>query len=126
MSIDIQAFKTLTMQYPNRPFINYLIEGITKGFRFNFSGTRIKRIQINLKSVSLDPSALGKYIQDEMVKGRICGLFTEKLPPCDLFQVNPCGLVVNKDMNPKVYRVISHLSAPFGSSIVADHNEIRS
>lgn len=88
-----------------------------KGFKFNFSGIRIKSIQTNLKLVSLDPSVLKNYIQDEIAKGCICEPFMEKLFPYDLFQVNPCGLVEKKETNLKVYRVILHLSVLFGSSI---------
>lgn len=57
------------------------------------------------------------YIQDEIEKGRMCGPFSEEEPPCDLFQVNPCGLMEKKGTNPKTFRVISHLSAPFGLSV---------
>ncbi|CAG8582897.1 3785_t:CDS:2, partial [Dentiscutata heterogama] len=116
-TINMHAFRALTNQHPNRPFIEYLIKSITKGFRFNFTGPRTKLVQPNLKSIDLEPTALEKYIQEEISKGHICSPFTEELPPCDLYQINPCGLVEKKGTNTKVYRVISHLSAPFGSSI---------
>lgn len=57
------------------------------------------------------------YINKGLKIGRMCGPFLVSNPPCSKFQINPCGLVKKKDTNPKAYRVISHLSAPFGASI---------
>lgn len=74
-------------------------------------------IQDNLKSINMEPSALTKYIESEISLGRMCGPFTLDNPPCSKFQINPCGLVEKKGTKAKVYRVISHLSAPSGNSI---------
>ncbi|CAG8714272.1 4468_t:CDS:2, partial [Ambispora leptoticha] len=114
--INIEMFTYLTNNHPNRPFISYLLKGLRDGFRFNFSGQRTRLVQQNLKSIEIDPLSFARYIQDELAQGRMCGPFSEQQPPCQLFQINPCGLVAKKDTNPKVYRVISHLSAPFGAN----------
>ncbi|CAG8648486.1 7121_t:CDS:1 [Dentiscutata heterogama] len=111
------AFDYLTQKHPNRAFIQYLRNGLEHGFRFNFSGKRVTKIQENLKSIDIEPSALTNYINSEIAIGRMCGPFSINNPPCSIFQVNPCGLVEKKNTNPKVYRVISHLSSPLGTSI---------
>ncbi|CAG8614895.1 16083_t:CDS:2 [Dentiscutata heterogama] len=38
----------------------------------------------------------------EIEKGHICSLFLEKQLPCDLFQVNPCGLVEKMEQIPNI------------------------
>lgn len=83
--INIQAFRTLTMLNPKRPFIEYLITGLEQVFRFNFLGTRNKKIQNNLKSIELDPASFSNYIQDEVEKGRMCDLILIEQLPCELF-----------------------------------------
>lgn len=111
------AFDYLTKDHPNRPFIQYIKDGLVSGFRFNFSGKRTTMIQENLKSLNVEPSALINYINSEISIGRMCGPFAIDNPPCSNFQVNPCGLVEKKNTNPKAYRIISHLSSPLGTSI---------
>ncbi|CAG8648983.1 22674_t:CDS:2, partial [Dentiscutata erythropus] len=73
--IDIRAFRALTNQHPNHPFIEYLIKEISKGFRFNFSEKHIKRVQENLKLIEPNTMAFRKYIQDKIEKGRMCRPF---------------------------------------------------
>jgi hypothetical protein len=115
--INKLAFDYLTRDHPNKAFVQYLRNGIEKGFRFNFAGKRTLIIQKNLKSVDIEPTALTNYIESELTIGRMCGPFNLEEPPCSAFQINPCGLVEKKGTNPKTYRVISHLSAPTGTSI---------
>ncbi|CAG8539498.1 14107_t:CDS:10 [Dentiscutata heterogama] len=111
------AFDYLIQDHPNCPFIQYIKDGLEYGFRFNFSGKRTTKIQENLKSINIEPTALTNYINSEIAIGRMCGPFTIDDLPCLTFQINPCGLVEKKNTNPKVYRIISHLSAPCGTSI---------
>ncbi|CAG8602887.1 22807_t:CDS:1, partial [Gigaspora rosea] len=65
---DIQAFKELMNSYTNWPFIEYLVKEITKGFGFNFTSTRVKKVQENLKSLDLNLASFKDYIQDEIRK----------------------------------------------------------
>ncbi|CAG8605822.1 9922_t:CDS:2 [Ambispora leptoticha] len=116
---ELKIMTQLNPKYFNitTPINKYLKNGLKHGFRFNFAGKRIITVQENLKSVNIEPAALTKYIEDELSVGHMCGPFTLENPLCSAFQINPCGLVEKKDTNLRVYRVISHLSAPTGTSI---------
>lgn len=94
-----------------------LKNGITKGFRFNFKEKRTIRIQDNLKSIDIELSALTEYIKNKIALGWMCSFFTLDNPPYSSFQINPYVVVEKKGSNPKVYRVISHLSTPHDESI---------
>jgi hypothetical protein len=52
-----------------------------------------------------------------MEVGRISGLFSLKHSLTEFFMVNPLGLVEKRDTDPPKYRVITHHSAPRGSSV---------
>ena len=97
--------------HPNRAFIQYIKNRVTGGFRFNFKRKRTTTIQDNLKLISMEPSALTKYIESEMAVGHICSPFTLYNLLCSTFQINSYGLVEKKGSSNKIYRVISHLSA---------------
>jgi hypothetical protein len=67
--------------------------------------------------MELSPETLPAFIRNELALGRVSGPFSLQHPPSELFMVNPLGLVEKHDTNPIEYRVITHHSAPHGSSV---------
>jgi len=115
--VKVEALELLTRDHPNRPYVDYILTGLKEGFRYGFQGVRRKTLQQNLASIQLDERAFERAIEKEVRLGRYAGPFDVDNPPCELFCVNPCGLVPKKGAGPIEYRVISHQSAPSGSSV---------
>lgn len=115
--IDIEEFARHTISHPNRALISYLLNGLKCGFRLGYTGERKLNIMSNLTSLELSPQTLPNFIRNELLIGRIAGPFSLEHPPTGLFMVNPLGLVEKRDTNPTEYRVITHHSAPHGSSV---------
>jgi len=116
-AINIRNFEHLTSSHPNKALIIYLLKGLLFGFRLGFTGERKKSILNNLSSLQLSSTALPSFIQREVMLKRMVGPFSISSPPVDNFMVNPLGLVEKKYTNPVEYRVITHHSAPYGSSV---------
>ena len=115
--VDIQKFSHYTTSHPNRPLIEYLIQGLKSGFRLGYTGVRKLSLMNNLSSLELAPDALPAFIHKEIELGRVSGPFSLEQPPTKIFMVNPLGLVEKRDTDPLEYRVITHHSAPHGSSV---------
>jgi hypothetical protein len=115
--VNIINFAKYTMDHPNKALINYLLNGLQEGFRLGFTGERITNIMRNLSSLELSPQTLPAFINKEIELGRIAGPFSVRNPPVDKFMVNPLGLVEKRYTNPIEYRVITHHSAPHGTSV---------
>jgi hypothetical protein len=110
--VDIQRFSHYTRYHPNRPLINYLVQGLESGFRLGYTGDRKLSVMNNLSLLDLAPEALPIFIRKEMELGRISDPFSLEHPPTKIFMINPLGLVEKRDTDPQEYRVITHHSAP--------------
>lgn len=84
-----------------------LSEGLTNGFRLNYSGPRVFRESPNLLSAREHHEELKIKIDKEVELGRISGPF-EGLPISNL-QVSPIGIVPKSTGG---WRLITHLSYP--------------
>jgi hypothetical protein len=92
---------------------HYLYQGFACGFKTGYMGLVINRISQNLKSVNSNPSIVQEKISKELALGRLAGPFA--YPPFDPFICSPIGLVPKQ--TPGQFRVIQHLSFPYGESI---------
>ena len=115
--VDIKRFSHYTLNHPNKALITYLINGLESGFMLGYTEECKRSIMKNLTSLELSPDTLPTFIRNELSVGRISGPFSLKHLPVDLFMVNPFGLVEKRETNPTEYRVITHHSAPYGSSV---------
>lgn len=99
--------------YPNQQLAQPIEDGFAYGFKVPpFEGTCCARVD-NLKSVSLHSGVVFKKIMKEIEKGRVAGPCSGL--PFENFHLSPVGLVLKK--KPNSYRIIHHLSFPFGSSL---------
>ena len=108
--INVQKF---THWIKGFEFQDYLIQGLTDGFRIGYEGPRFSRECENLKSCRDLPHIVTEKIDMELALGRIQGPFDD--PPFQNLQVSPIGLVPKKKQGE--YRIIHHLSYPEGGSI---------
>jgi len=76
--INIEKLICLTKHHPNRAFVNYIIQGLREGFRYNYRKQRDENIfQQNLPSIEVNPVAFQVSVQKELELGRIAGPFDQ-------------------------------------------------
>lgn len=92
---------------------NFLIQGFSEGFPIHFQGFEQTAFANNLISARQHPDVVKKYFKKEIDAGRIGGPF--KLPPFKNFRVSPLGVVPKKTQGE--FRLIQHLSYPYGQSV---------
>ena len=101
------------MDYNNLE-LNFLSSGFSVGFPLGCSNQTNDCLKTkNLKSADNNPSEIQKYLDKEVLVGRMSGPFTAL--PFTHFQINPLGLVPKKC--PGTFRTIVDLSSPPGNSI---------
>ena len=99
--------------YDNK-LANNLISGFTFGFKLHYRGDdNYKRSSQNLLSAYAHPEIVDSKLKKERELGRIKGPF--KQPPFPNFFVSPLGVIPKK--TPGEYRMIHHLSFPYGLSV---------
>ena len=89
-----------------------LVKGFRDGFKIEYEGPRIASQCNNLRSAFDHPEALLDKIEKEVALGRMAGPFDH--PPLPNLHISPVGVVPKSD---KGWRLITHLSYPYGSSI---------
>ena len=97
----------------NASLAHFLVNGFTFGFSVGFIGKRRASQSPNLKSAIEQPQAVWNKLRKETEAGRIRGPFC--CPPFPNFVCLPLGIVPKKD--PSEFRLIQHLSFPFGNSV---------
>src|SRR2546421_1300539 len=63
--VDVDRLEFITKRHPNRAFVEYVVQGFRRGFRYGFQGDRQSLIQMNLPSIALNPAAFATSVQDE-------------------------------------------------------------
>ena len=94
----------------------YLVSGFRQGFPIGCTGFVPGDAAINLPSCEEAPHVVDAYIARELQAGRLSGPFSASCPAVQ--KISPLGLIPKK--TPGQYRVIHHLSFPWGAS-VNDH-----
>lgn len=91
----------------------YLIRGFSQGFSLGYSGVLNNIQSKNLKSAHANRDFVNRKISMEHDAGRLLGPF--RLPPFPHYMISPLGVVPKK--LPGQFRLIHHLSYPYGASI---------
>ena len=99
--------------YPNFQDALILRNGFSQGFSLKYNGPRRPKDAGCLASASDNPLVVLEKLSKEMILGRIAGPF--KTRPFANLQCSPIGLVPKRQ--PFTFRMIHHLSFPFGDSI---------
>lgn len=107
-----QIFARYLANNPDNAFVSRLIDGLTNGFDIGHKGPRHGLLSPNLPSSYEHPTVIDLHLSKECLAKRIAGPF--KTLPFANFQCSGMGVVPKKDGK---WRVINHLSAPFGQSV---------
>ena len=108
--------------HPDRAPVNYIIDGISNGFRIGFSHPRQYTLcSSNHPSANEHPLVISIALQNEVTKGRLKGPFNPR--EYLYIQVSSLSAVPKKQSTDK-WRLILDLSHPKGSSVNdgIDHN----
>ena len=91
----------------------YLVDGFNRGFSIGCINIPRGDSENNLPSCRDAPRAIDKYLSAELAAGRIAGPFPEH---CSwIHKISPIGVIPKK--SPGTYRIIHHLSFPYGNSV---------
>ena len=75
-----QAWQQQLASHPDKTFADYIINGISEGFRIGFNRAHtLKATKANIKSPREHPEIIGDYLSKELSKGR-----TIELHPLDI------------------------------------------
>ena len=111
--MDVIELKKELAAYPDKLFVDNLINCFVNGFRIGFSGPEFSNIGYNLKSANSFESVITDAITNELKESRIAGPFAS--PPLENFRTSPIGVVPKKE--PNKFRMIMDLSSPKGQSV---------
>ena len=98
--------------YPTK-LKDYLLNGFQHGFLLAYVGPHKPSSCKNLLSATQNPAAVSDKLSKELSLGRIAGPFLER--PFPSLRISPLGLIPKK--TPGEFRLIHHLSFPYGDSI---------
>ena len=113
--ISVEALKPYLAGY-DQQFKLYLIEGLTEGFSIGCVKERsaLDLSIKNLKTAFEFPHIIDVKLKKEIGLGRIIGPY-DSIPKEDNFRISPIGVIPKK--LPGEFRMIQHLSFPYGASV---------
>ena len=113
--LRLQSWQRRIQSHPDKNFINYILSGIERGFCIGRDSTcHVNSATKNKQSAHDNPTAIEKYLQDQIQQGNIFGPFLPHETPN--VHINSFG-VIPKKHQPGKWRVITDLSYPKGSSV---------
>ena len=114
--IDAQKLWRELCFYPDQAKVDYVITGLTSGFRLRFdpSAVSLQSAVQNMPSASLQPSVIDQYLLSELEKGRVAGPFL--ISPIPNLHISRFR-VIPKKYQPGKWRLIFDLSSPVGHSV---------
>ena len=113
--LDIAEWRSQLCWHPDREFCQYLIDGLTDGFRigFNYTSHRCQAAKRNMLSAVQNPGVVEQYLKKECELGRVVGPLAAGSIP---LHINRFG-VIPKPHQPGKWRLIVDLSHPAGHSV---------
>ena len=111
-----EEWQQMLQSHPNQALVQYIMSGITQGFRigFEYGKASCRSARCNMLSAETNPEVVTAYLQEEVTLGRVLGpLPTGSVPGV---QVSPFG-VIPKGHTPGKWRLIVDLSSPTGNSV---------
>ena len=114
-SLQADQFALELQHHPDRQLVNYVLDGISNGFRVGFSPShKLKSATNNKPSAQQHAAVVDEYLAYEVSLGRVAGPFTS--PPLPNLHISSFG-VIPKRGQPGKGRLIVDLSSPGGASV---------
>lgn len=113
--LQADQFALELQHHPDRQLVNYVLDGISNGFRVGFSPLhKLKSATNNKPSAQQHAAVVDEYLAHEVSLGRVAGPFTS--PPLPNLHISSFG-VIPKRGQPGKGRLIVDLSSPGGASV---------
>ena len=111
----VDEWRRQLVEHPDRDFAQYLLRGITEGFRigFNYRDCKCESAKRNMQSAINNPQVVREYLALESRLGRVVGPLETGTPG---MIINRFG-VIPKPHRPGKWRLIIDLSHPKGASV---------
>ena len=114
--LQASVWEVLLQDHPDKAFTHYICKGIQEGFRIGFQRSNpLRSATANMPSAAAHPEVVSRYIDNELVLGRMLGPFPSDWAPPGL-QISRFG-VIPKGQEPGKWRLITDLSSPHGYSV---------
>jgi hypothetical protein len=120
--VNITQLQIELTNYPERDFVDYLLQGFTWGFdtKIDLDSITMSKECKNLQSAVHYAPDVDMLIHREVTQGYLCGPF--KSPPFKQYRVSPIGVVLGKYSLKK--RLIVDLSAPHKEGVHPSINSL--
>ena len=110
--LPISSWEPYLSKHPDQTYAAFLRRGISQGFRIGIdSKHRLRSTHGNLASVRANPETVSRYIDGEVLAGK---LSVARTP--EVVRTNPIG-IIPKPHQPGKFRLIVNLSDPVGGSV---------
>ena len=114
--LNTSAWKLCLQSHPDRSFAEFILKGVSTGFRIGFSrSSPLSSANKNLASTLDHVAVVDRYLQEEVQLGHVLGPFK----PADLhhnIHISPIGIIPKRHQANK-WRLVVDMSAPEGSSL---------
>ena len=96
----MEAWAAALAHHPNADLCNFLIAGLTHGFRIGFNrGNPLSSARRNMPSAEAQSAVVEEYLQRELGAGRIIGPLPATSLHVNRFGVIPKGLTLGRSIN---------------------------
>lgn len=114
--LQVDNWRRILADHPNRPLVEFFITGLTEGFRIGFKelSKPLKSAKRNLSCALEHPDTVQNYLTEEIALGRVAGPFQKSLAPHA--HISRFG-VIPKHHQPNKWRLIVDLSHPNDGSV---------
>jgi len=113
--ISCSLAHTMLRDHPNRPLVQFAVQGICQGFCIGFTWPpeSLKSVRKNLEGAEQLPTVINDYISSELAMGHVVGSF----PPHTVLQVHISRFGVIPKGQTGRWRLIVDLSQPKSHSV---------
>ena len=113
--LKVDHWREALSKYPDAQFTEYIVKGISEGFRigFQYDSVQCHTVERNAKSAGLHPEPIRAYLDTECKEGRVAGPFSKEHAP----NVHCSRLGVIPKSTPGEWRLILDLSFPTHHSV---------
>ena len=113
----LQAWRAMLHNHPDELFRDWVVAGITDGFRIGFNwSSPLTSATRNIPSAYEQSQAVDKYVADEVAAGNLIEMGPRTAAGAHSIQINRIG-VIPKGHTPGRWRIITDLSFPPGQSV---------
>ena len=114
--LNVFEWEKCLRTHPDKEFSEYIIQGLTQGFRIGFCyhNHTCQSARSNMQSAGTNPAVVRDYLRNEVQSGTLIGLLKKEAVPG--VHINRFG-VIPKSQQPGKWRLIVDLSRPMSHSV---------